>query len=196
MRRSVRSLTGITTIRSLLVIAVYLVFCHSGPVLAQNSQPPNPSDSIGADKSNRESNRLVGSIEEEMRAKRAIKYAEKEYRENIDRAREVSTLALQLQQAFKTTKSIDREAAKKLERLEKLTKKLRSEAGGADDEDTLQKPPADVGSAISRIAEVSASLSEEVQKTPRQVVSACIIDQANVLLELIRIVRTLTRTAD
>ncbi len=36
-------------------------------------------------------------------------------------------------------------------------------------------------------------LSEKVMKTPRQVVSTAIIEEANVLLELIRIVRNFAR---
>jgi hypothetical protein len=43
------------------------------------------------------------------------------------------------------------------------------------------------------VAKVSNSLNEKVQETPRQVVSTSIINKANVLLELIRIVRTFNR---
>jgi len=68
------------------------------------------------------------SIEEEMRAKRALKYAEKEYRENIDRAHELADLGSQLGECFKKTQQLDRESFKKLDRLEKLTRAIRNAA--------------------------------------------------------------------
>jgi len=38
---------------------------------------------------------------------------------------------------------------------------------------------------------VAASLKKNVEKTPKHVISTTVIDEANVLLELTRIVRTL-----
>ena len=84
---------------------------------------------------------------------------------------------------------------KKLEKLEKLAKRIRSEAGGSEHEVSIEKRPNDLVEAMDCVAKVSASLNEKVQETPRQVVSATIIDEANVLLELIRIVRTFCRKA-
>ena len=128
------------------------------------------------------------TFEEEMRAKRLIKLAEREYKQNLERARELSQLAKELQDNFKSSTSFD---PKRLERLEKLTKKIRGEAGGEDTEVQIVDRPADKRSAISKIGEVAESLSKTVQDTPRQVVAAGVIDKANVLLELIRILRTL-----
>ena len=132
-------------------------------------------------------------IEEELRAKNAIKFAEKEHQENLDRAREIGQIGKELQECAKNTAVLDREFLKKVERLEKLTKKIRGEAGGEDEEVKLTKHPADVASAITQVAEASETLSKDVQNTPRQVVSASVIGNANVLLELIKILRGYTR---
>ena len=133
------------------------------------------------------------TFEEEMRAKRMIKLAEKEHQQNLDRAREMAEIVKALEQNFKSTSTIDREGLKRLERLEKLTKKIRGEAGGEADEVQIVNSPTDQRSAITQIAEVAESLSKSVQNTPRQVVSAGVIDTANVLLELIRILRTFSQ---
>jgi hypothetical protein len=130
------------------------------------------------------------TFEEEMRAKRAIKLAEKDHQQNLERAREISQLAKELQQGLKAKSALDREDLKRVERLEKLTKKIRGEAGGEADEVQIVNRPADVGAAVTQIAEITESLSKCVQNTPRQVISASVIDSANVLLELIRILRT------
>jgi hypothetical protein len=128
------------------------------------------------------------SIEEEMRAKRALKYAEKEYRENIDRAHELADLGSQLSEGFKN-QQLDRESFKKLDRLEKLTKAIRNAAGGSDSEKDYDKHSVDLTVNIKKMLGVVESLADRVEKTPRHVISAAVIDEANVLLELIRLVR-------
>ena len=131
----------------------------------------------------------MGTFEEEIRAKRAIKLAEKDHEENLERAKEISELAKALQVALKDKTTIDRDSSKKLERLEKLTKKIRSESGGEDEEVKIVDRPADITAAVNQIAESAETLSKEVQNTPRQVVSASMIGKANVLLELIKLLR-------
>lgn len=130
---------------------------------------------------------------EEMRVKREIKFAEKEHKQNLERAQEVSDLGQDLAASLKGKHSLDREDLKKLEKLEKLAKRIRNDAGGSEDEVTIDKRPGDLVEAITCVAKVSASLNEKVQETPRKVISAAIIDKANVLLELIRIVRSWSR---
>ncbi len=133
------------------------------------------------------------TFEEELRAKRAIKLAEKDHQENLNRAREIAQIGKDLQQSLKDKPALDRDALKKVERLEKLTKKVRGEAGGEDEEVSIANLPADIPSAICQIAEAAEALSKNVQDTPRQVVSASVIGDANVLLELIKLLRTFTR---
>jgi hypothetical protein len=132
----------------------------------------------------------LGGFEDEIRAKRAIKMAEKDHEQNLDRAKEIGELAKQLQTNLKDKTTIDRDSVKKIDRLEKLTKKIRSEAGGEDEEVKIVDRPTDITGADNQIAESAESLSKSVQNTPRQVVSASVIGNANVLLELIKLLRT------
>lgn len=158
-------------------------------VVAQSAQdktplPPRPqSPTRDADQT------PMGNFEEELRAKRAIKMAEKDHEENLDRAREIADLGKQLQINLKDKTAIDRESAKKLDRLEKLTKKIRNESGGEDEEVKIVDRPTDISGAAKQIADSAEALSKEVQDTPRQVVSSSVIGKANVLLELIKLLR-------
>ncbi|HEV7796522.1 MAG TPA: hypothetical protein VGO73_00075 [Pyrinomonadaceae bacterium] len=162
------------------------------PATAQQNISNQKPVSIDADKSNIDDpNRPFTALEEEMKAKRAIKFAEKEYQENLDRARDLSTLGAALVISFKQKKALDQEDIKKLEKVEKLAKGIRRAAGGSEDDVEMEKPPTDMASAVEMLGDLSHSLKEKVEKTPRHVISAAVIDQANVLLELIRIVRTL-----
>ena len=152
--------------------------------------PPRPIDRTIQ---GRDDTGPLTTFEEEMRAKRAIKLAEKDHEDNIKRAREIAQIGKELQETLKDKSIVDRGSLKKVERLEKLTKKIRSEAGGEDEEVTIENKPADLCGTVTKIAEASESLSKNVQDTPRQVVSASVIGKANVLLELLKMVRGFVR---
>lgn len=130
------------------------------------------------------------AVEEEMRAKRAIQVLDKEFQENLERARELSFLGISLATSYKQKNTLDREDLKKLGRVEKLAKNIRNAAGGEGEEIQIEKAPSDLASALNMLEQLSKSLREKVEKTPKHVISAGVIDEANVLLELIRIVRT------
>ena len=139
----------------------------------------------------RNDNRPFTEMEEEMKAKRAIKYAEKEYQENLDRARDLSVLGAAIVTSYKEKQALNQEDIKKLEKVEKLAKGIRRAAGGSEDDTEMEKPPTNLSAAIKMLGDLSHSLKEKVEKTPKHVISAAVIDEANVLLELIRIVRNL-----
>ena len=169
-----------------------IVFCASVVFSQVKSPPPQPSPTpplrpIDGTFKNPDDTPLT-TFEEEIRAKREIKIAEKEHQENLNRAKEIAEIAKQLKD-FKDNSTLDRDCVKKIERLEKLTKKVRSEAGGDDEEITITPRPSDLPSAMKQISEASETLSKDVENTPRRVVSASVINNANVLLELIRVLR-------
>ena len=175
----------------LIVLCVSSVLSQVKTAAAQQPAPtPAPRPVDGTFKNADDTTSPLTTFEEEIRAKREIKIAEKEHQDNLNRAKEIGEIAKQLNQSFKNNSTtIDRDCFKKIERLEKLTKKVRSEAGGEDEEITISPPPTDLPSAVKRIAEASETLSKDVQNTPRRVVSASVIGNANVLLELIRLAR-------
>ena len=177
-----------------VILLLTFLLC-AGSVVAQTSPTrarANQTQSVDA--SGKQSDVTpLSEFEEELKAKQAIKLAEKEHEENLGRAREIGEIGKGLCADLKNKVSVDREFLKKIERLEKLTKKVRGDAGGEDEEVTLTNHPKDVSSAITRVAELSETLSKDVQNTPRQVVSFSVINSANVLLELIKILRTFAR---
>jgi hypothetical protein len=175
---------------SFMVLCASVAFSQTPPAPPRPSPTPPPRPVDGTFK-NQDDTPLT-TFEEEIRAKREIKLAEKDHEENLSRAREIGEIGKQLREGFKNSSTLDRDCFKKIERLEKLTKKVRSEAGG-DDEELDFARPTDLPSAIKQIAEASESLSKDVQNTPRRVVSASVITHANVLLELIKIARTIAR---
>ena len=176
------------TLATLILICASAAFSQVPVQRPSPTPPPRPVDGVFK---NSDDTPLT-TFEEEIRAKRELKIAEKEHQENLNRAREIGEIGKQFKE-FKDSSTFDRECFKKIERLEKLTKKVRSEAGGDDDEITITPRPTDLPSAMKQIAEASETLSKDVQNTPRRVVSASVIGNANVLLELIRMARDFAR---
>lgn len=175
---------------TLLLALISFSICAAN---AQQANTSNPNDSIGADKgagSRRSDSLQIGSPQQEMMVRQEIKTAEKEHQENIDRAREAAQLSTELRDSFSNNKAFVHDDLKKLERLEKITRKIRSEAGGSEGDVTIDDPPTGMDSALSRLADISDKLRKGVEKTPRQVVSAAVIERANEVLEIIHYVRT------
>jgi Skp family chaperone for outer membrane proteins len=174
--------------------AVAAIACCSAGAVAAQAAHPTPEPAVPR-LSRSDDPDTMTSMEEEMRAKRAIKYAEKEYRENLDRAHELADLGSQLSDSFKKKQQFDREDLKKLDRLEKLARAIRNAAGGSDSEKDPDKHSVDLAVNLKKMLAVVESLADRVEKTPRHVISAAVIDEANVLLELIRSVRELSSKA-
>jgi predicted transcriptional regulator len=170
---------------TLLLLASPLAYSQSKP--APTPPPPEPP-SVDTNKSDT-SSPPFGSPESEMRARSMLKAEKKQYDENVARAREVSQLATELGDAYQGKKMFGSEDVKKLERLEKLTKKIRNEAGGSDTNPDVKDIPEGLAAAIKRVAELADELRALVEKTPRHVISASVIDQANKLLGLIQHVK-------
>ncbi len=177
---------------SLLILAILL---GTGVIASAQTRPqnaPTPPEPINAEKSRSSDEKpTLGTMDDEMRVKQSIKLLEKEYRQNVERAREAAELGVQLRDALNEGRPFGREETKKLERLEKLAKKIRDEAGGSDEEDLISNPPGKLDSALSRLADVAESLFKAVENTPRQVISAAVIEKANVLLQLAKVTRNL-----
>jgi hypothetical protein len=177
------------TVGILVSCAALLVF---GGVSA-SGQTGSLTAGQDAGNSNKSERPEFGSHESEMRAKLALKEEKKKYDENVARAREVSQLATQLSETYRTRQSFIGDDAKKLERLEKLAKRIRNEAGGSETDPDVKDIPTDIAAAVKRVAEMAEDLRKLVEKTPRRVISTAVINQANKLIGVIQYVRNPTR---
>ena len=135
-----------------------------------------------------------GSPEAEIRSKLEIKEEKKKYDEHVARAKEVSQLACEISKGYEANKTFSSDYEKKLERLQKLTKRIRNDAGGAENTNDLDKDvPAGMDETLKKISEMSEELEKLVEGTPRNVVSAAVIDQANKLLGMLQHMRGTAR---
>lgn len=175
-----------------LVLAAWLLFAAAAfsqtkpPVPASPSQPANAQQSSD-DK--HESEIDFGSRETDTRTRLIIKAEKKAYEEHVARAKEVKQLAADLQATYEVKQTFSSADQKKLERLEKLTRRIRNDVGGSESNQDPKDLPTSITQAVASMATVAGDLSEQVEKTPRHVISASIIDQANKLITIIQFLR-------
>ncbi len=165
-----------------------------GAVVAQSqprpgSTPTPPPEPPSSNPTKQDSSTDFGSPENEMRARQMLKAEKKQYDENLARAREVAEIATHLVETYKAKKIFTSDESKKLERLERLTKRIRSEAGGSETDPDVKDMPDAMEAVVKRVAELADGLRKLVEDTPRHVISASVIDQTNKILGLIQHVR-------
>ncbi|MFL6255299.1 MAG: hypothetical protein ACJ74T_09760 [Pyrinomonadaceae bacterium] len=132
-----------------------------------------------------------GSPEAEMMRRAEIRREEETHKEMVERAGEAAQLGDQLLASYKKNNSLTRDDVKRLERLEKLARKIRGGAGASDDDEELSDPPGHIEDAVTRLAKLTGELKESVSKTSRLVISANVIERSNEMIELIRHIRTI-----
>ena len=177
-RRLAQSLLAAAFIFALASLSFGQSNAGKPPPTPPSNQAPSDNPIIPAKK---DSDTRFGSPENEMRSKLVLKEEKKRYEENLGRAREVSDLATQLSESYESNKAFNSQDSKKLERLEKLTRRIRNEAGGSEPESAtdLKDICNTMIDTVKHLAELTEELHKLVDKTPRNVVSAAVIDQAN-----------------
>lgn len=135
---------------------------------------------------------LPKNIKETM-AKQRIEREKKEYAELLERSEEAVKLSEELEKSFAVSNQLSGEDQKKLERLEKLVKKIRNDLGGdddGDDEENLKnKKPSTMGTAFKVLKTNAAELFSEIKKSTRYSVSVVAIQTSNALLKLVKFIR-------
>ena len=170
-----------------------LVISAVGPARAQSSPrspiAPPPSPPPTSNKDDRDNDVDFGSRETDARTRLILKAEKKAYEEHVARAKEASDLAGELKTSYAATNTFNAADQKKLDRLEKLTKRLRNDVGGSEMDADPKDIPNSVSNAVNVLADMAKELYDEVEKTPRHVVSASLIEQANKMLTVIQFVR-------
>jgi hypothetical protein len=133
----------------------------------------------------------IGSPAEEMLRRAEIKHEEESHSEMVERSDEAAQIGEEILDSFSKNKSLTADDFKKLERMEKLARKIRGSAGGSDKVEGSETPPGKIEAAVERLAAISGALKKSVAKTSRLVISAAVIKNSNEVIELIRHIRSI-----
>ena len=121
--------------------------------------------------------------------KKKLEQEKKEFEEMIRRGEEAAKLSEEITLSFEKQNNLSAEDRKKLERLEKLVKKIRDDLGGKDDDEMGKERPADLINALKAVRENAENLLSALKKTTRLSISAVAIESSNTVLKLIKFIR-------
>ncbi len=168
---------------------IFTAFLFSAFIVCASAQ----TDASGSNA--RQKEELPKGIKESL-AKSRIEREKKDYEEMLRRGEEAAQLSEELDKSFVQNKSLTVEDRKKLERLEKISKKIREELGAKDADNSENSGAADsdekafsFSDAFDKLKNISAKLSGELKKTSRYTVSAVAIQSSNTVLKLVRFLR-------
>jgi hypothetical protein len=134
------------------------------------------------------------SIKESL-AKQRIEIEKKDFEQLLARGEEVAKLSSELEKSFAQNKSLTSEDEKKLNRVEKLVKKIRSEIGADNDGDEEsseiepEEKPSTVLNALKSLQSTTGKLVAELKKQTRHTVSVVAIQSSNILLKVVRFIK-------
>lgn len=140
---------------------------------------------------------LPKGIKESL-AKSRIEQEKKDFAELLERGEEAVKLSNELETSFIQNNQISTEDRKRLDRLEKLVKKIREGIGGKDDgngdgndDETVQaaEKPSTMLDALKSLQSTSLKLVDELKKTTRYSVSVVAVESSNLLLKVVKFLR-------
>lgn len=134
---------------------------------------------------------LPKNIQESL-AKSRIEQEKKDFAELLERGEEAAKLSDELEKSFTQKNQLSSEDRKKLDRLEKLVKKIREELGGKDDGDEeieAENKPSSMPDALKFLQNNTVKLVDELKKTTRYSVSVVAVESSNLLLNVVRFLR-------
>ncbi len=165
-----------------LIFAVFLV---SAAVVCVNAQFTDAGNS-GRDGESKDD--FPKTVKETL-AKGRIDREKKDYEELVQRGEEAAKIGDEISQSFAKQNKLSSEDQKKLDRLEKLAKKIRSELGGDGEDDSDENRPSSTSAAIKMLQETTTNLVGMIKENTRYSVSVAAIETSNALLKVVRLLR-------
>lgn len=135
--------------------------------------------------------------------KHKIERAKKDHDEMIERGEEALKLSEELEKSVAGNNRLSPQDQVKLVRLEKITKRIRKELGGDDDDEAIieetptggteviavEEKPSALKSSIKKLQSTATKLVNELKKTSRFSVSVIAIQSSNSLLKILKFIK-------
>ena len=131
---------------------------------------------------------LPQSIKESLE-KQKIEKAKEDHIELVERGQEALKLSEQLTVSYDNNKKFSKSDFEKLDKLEKILKKIRKELGGDEEDAETEVSPSNMGDAVKILRDNTVNLFDALQKTTRYSISAVAIESSNTVLKLVRFMR-------
>ncbi len=177
-------------------LPIAFVLLAAGAAAAQTVTPTRPPPRVllppprtpGDDQEN-------SRLPEDMRIKMEIARADEEYKKTLEDADRLSALSSEVTRAFHDAGKLAGDDVKKLGTIEKLAKRILSQAGGdevGDHDGELQGKP--LNDALDQLSASADKVQKCIKEQTRFVVSAAVISNANDIIHLAQHIRRLAKT--
>lgn len=162
-----------------------LTFLFALCALFYTSNPPqSQAQSRSSNTSLDDYESRIESPAREAAYRAALSRVENLHKQHLQRATETVALSLEVRQGYGQRRTLTPELIKKLERLEKLARRVRDYAGGSDDNDGKINITDSVSESLDKISTLAQKIQRDVEVTSRRIVSAKIINTSTELIAL------------
>jgi membrane-associated HD superfamily phosphohydrolase len=170
---------------------IFIAILFSMTVVCVNAQSDAPEfGKPGA--TGKEKDDFPKGIKETL-AKGRIEREKKDFEELVQNGEEAAQLSESLEKTFAESNKLSVEDQKKLDRLEKLAKKIRRELGANDNgnEDATEEVenPSSLRDAFRALQSSTGKLVAELKKTTRYSISVLAIQSSNAFLKVVKFIR-------
>lgn len=117
-----------------------------------------------------------------------IKREESEHKKLLDKGAQIKVDAENLTKDA-SNGHLPRIGEKKLREIEKAARQIRSEFGGAGDDEPLDPKPDTLDDALKQLDDASERLNTNLGKTSRRVISVTVVEIANEITQLVKVLR-------
>ena len=117
-----------------------------------------------------------------------IKREEAEHKKILDKGAQIERDAESLAKEA-ANGHLPRAGEKTLREIEKAARQIRSEFGGGGDDIPLDPMPASLDDALKRLDDASERLNKHLSKTSRRVISVSVVEVANEVTQLVKVLR-------
>jgi hypothetical protein len=130
------------------------------------------------------------NLPEEMRIRLAIERADSEYRKALEDAEKLNDLSVEVAKTYRERGQLSADEIKKLGTIEKLAKRILSQAGGDEVDDKAEKTAQkSVADAVDQLSNTAAKIKDSMKTQTRFVVSAAVIASSNEVINLAQYIR-------
>lgn len=178
-------------IRKLLLLTILTILSAAGASAQANNPFPKPDDSAARpkDRHSKDSDQDM-NLPQEMRIRLAIERADSEYRKTLADAEKLNELSAEVASAYHERGNLSAEEMKKVGTIEKLAKRILSQAGGDEVEDKAAKAEQkSMADACDQLSSAAAKIRDSMKSQTRFVVSATVIANSNEVINLAQFIR-------
>jgi hypothetical protein len=126
---------------------------------------------------------------EDMRIRMAIERADIEYRKAIEDADKLSDMSAEVAKNYRDHGGLNADELKKVSAIEKLAKRILSQAGGDEVDDKEKGAQHSLPEAIEQMSAAAANIQKSMKAQTRFVVSATVIASSNEVINLAQFIR-------